>query len=174
MTHDILVLTPAQAEEAFDDLCDLLVDAVESGGAVSFIQPMTRAKAEGFWRGVLDSHARGERLLLVAAAQGRIDGTVQVVLAPQENQSYRADIAKMLVHRRARRQGLGAALMAAAEAEALGRGRTLMTLDTETGSAGERLYTRCGWIKYGEIPDFAWNADGVHRDSASFFYKVLG
>jgi len=123
--------------------------------------------------GCLASHARGERLILTAERTTQIDGTVQVVPAAQENQAHRADIAKMLVHCRAQRQGLGAALLLAAEAEARRLGRTLLTLDTETGSAGERLYARLGWVKFGEVPGYAASADGSRQDAASFFYKRL-
>ena len=167
-------LTPAEAEAALPALCEILIDAVEGGASVNFVWPMTLEKAEPFWRGMLASHAKGERVLLVAEVDGRIEGTVQVVLAPQENQSFRADIAKMLVHRRARRQGVGEALMRAAEEQSRMHGRTLMTLDTQTDGAGERLYTRCGWVKFGEVPDFAWATDRNSREAASFFYKVVG
>ena len=110
----------------------------------------------------------------MAERGGRIEGTVQVVLAPQENQFFRADIAKMLVHRRARRQGIGEALMRAAEEQARLHGRSLLTLDTQTGGAGERLYARCGWTKFGEVPGFAISTDGSVREAASFFYKQVG
>jgi GNAT superfamily N-acetyltransferase len=106
-------------------------------------------------------------------AEGRLDGTVQLIPAPQENQAFRADVAKLLVHRRARQQGLGAALMRAAEEEAGRIGRTLLTLDTEAGSAAERLYLRLGWTKYGEIQAYAATADSGTRAAASFFYKML-
>jgi GNAT superfamily N-acetyltransferase len=134
---------------------------------------MTRAKAERWWHGALASHARGERIILTAEAENRVDGTVQLIPAPQENQSLRADVAKLLVHRRARTQGIGMALMGRLEAEALKIGRTLLTLDTETGGAGERLYTRLGWLKYGEIPGYAMSANNQARIAASFFYKEL-
>ena len=172
--HRILVLSPAQARERRDALADLLVDAVAGGASVNFVWPMDRAKAEAWWEGAFASHARGERLILTAELDGRLDGTVQLIPAIQENQAHRADIAKMLVHRRARRQGLGAALLLAAEAEARRLGRTLLTLDTETGSAGERLYARLGWVKFGEVPGYAASADGSRQDGASFFYKRLG
>jgi GNAT superfamily N-acetyltransferase len=105
--------------------------------------------------------------------QGRLDGTVQLILAPQENQSFRADLAKLLVHTRARRRGIGAALMVAAEDQARRIGRTLLTLDTEAGSAGERLYERLGWAKFGEVPGYAARADNSSRETVSFFYKAL-
>jgi GNAT superfamily N-acetyltransferase len=171
--HLIALLSPIQVRARREALVDLLVDAVEGGAGVNFIWPMTRLKAERWWDGALASHDRGERLIIVAEAQGRLDGSVQLILAPQENQSFRADLAKLLVHRRARRQGLGAALMAAAEAEARRIGRTLLTLDTETGSAAERLYGRIGWTKFGEVPGYAARADNSVRETVSFFYKAL-
>ncbi len=171
--HLIALLTPLQAQAERDALVDLLVDAVEGGAGVNFVWPMTRQKAERWWDGALASHARGERLIFAAEAAGYLDGSVQLILAPQENQTFRADIAKLLVHRRARRQGLGAALMRAAEAEARRIGRTLLTLDTETGSAAERLYARIGWIKFGEVPGYAAHADSGAPGTCSFFYKAL-
>src|SRR6185312_8310241 len=118
VTHTIRILTPQQAQARRAELVDLLVDSVEGGASVNFVWPMTRAKAEAWWAGALASHARGERVILTAEATARLDGTVQIILAPQENQAFRADIAKLMVHRRARRQGLGTQLMHAAEAEA--------------------------------------------------------
>lgn len=171
--HVVRLLTPEAAEARRAALVDLLVDSVENGASVNFIKPMTRAKAETWWRGALQSQAAGERLIFAAEADGRVDGTVQLILPPQENQFFRADLAKMLVHSRARRQGLGAALMRAAEDEARRIGRTLLTLDTETGSAGERLYARMGWTKLGEVPGYAMNADNSRRETCSFFYKSL-
>ena len=172
-THSVKLLTPQQAQAGRPALVDLLVDLVESGASVNFVWPMTRAKAERFWEGALASHARGERLIFAAEFEGRLDGTVQLILAPQENQAFRADLAKLLVHSRARRKGLGAALMRAAEDEARRVGRTLLTLDTEAGSAAEGLYVRLGWTKYGVVPAYATTADNRIRADVSFFYKAL-
>jgi GNAT superfamily N-acetyltransferase len=171
--HAIKILTPQQAQARRAELIDLLVDSVEGGASVNFVWPMTRPKAEAWWAGALASHARGERVILTAEATARLDGTVQIILAPQENQAFRADIAKLMVHRRARRQGLGALLMHAAEAEARRIGRTLLTLDTESAGAAAQLYARLGWIKYGEVPAYATSADNRMRDTVSFFYKML-
>jgi GNAT superfamily N-acetyltransferase len=171
--HGVILLTPQQARARRVALVDLLIDAVEGGASVNFVRPMTRAKAEAWWEGALASHARGERLIFTAEAGGRVDGTVQLILASQENQAFRAELSKMLVHSRARRQGLGTALMRAAEDEARRIGRTLLTLDTEAGSAGERLYARLGWTKFGEVPGYATSADSRSREAASFFYKTL-
>jgi GNAT superfamily N-acetyltransferase len=172
-THAIKLLTPAEAQARRDGLIDLLIDSVEGGASVNFIWPMTRAKAEAWWDGAFASHARGERLIFTVEIGDRVDGTVQLIPASQENQAFRADLAKMLVHRRARHRGLGATLLDAAEAEALRIGRTLLTLDTQTGSAGERLYARLGWTKFGLVPGYATSPDGSTRDDASFFYKTL-
>jgi GNAT superfamily N-acetyltransferase len=173
MMHVVHVLTAAQAEAKRAALVDLLVDAVEGGASVNFVWPMSQMKAETWWQAALASHARGERLILTAEAAGSVDGTVQLILAPQENQAFRADLAKLLVHRRARGRGLGAALMRAAEDEARRIGRTLLTLDTEAGSAAERLYARLGWMKYGEVPAYAMSADNRARQPVSFFYKTV-
>jgi GNAT superfamily N-acetyltransferase len=161
---------PAVAEA----LADVLLDCVEGGASVSFMHPLPRAKALAFWQDVLASAARGERIVLVAEDMDSrtIVGTVQVVLAMPENQPHRADVAKMLVHRRGRRRGVGAALMQAAEAAAREAGKTLLVLDTVTGSDAERLYTRLGWQRCGEIPGYAlWPKGGLC--STTVFYRVL-
>jgi GNAT superfamily N-acetyltransferase len=128
-------------------LADVLLDCVEGGASVGFMHPLSRPKAIAFWQNALDSAARGERIVLVAedVATQTIVGTVQIVLAMPENQPQRADVAKMQVHRRARRQGLGAALMRAAEVAARECGRTLLVLDAVTGGDAARLYERLGW-----------------------------
>jgi GNAT superfamily N-acetyltransferase len=142
-------------------LSDVLIDCVDGGDSVGFMLPMSRAKAEAFWARTSASMARGERVVLAAYdAAGAIVGTVQVVLAQPENQPHRADLAKMLVHRRARRRGVGAALLAAAECSALGAGKTLLVLDTASPTA-ERLYARHGWQRCGRIPDYALMPDGT-------------
>ena len=152
------------------ELCDVLIDSVEGGASVSFMLPMSHAKAEAFWRGTFASAERGERMVLVARdAAGAIVGTVQVVWAQPENQPHRGDVAKMLVHRRARRHGVGAALLAAAEHSALSVGKTLLVLDTVTDSAGYRLYARHGWQHCGEIPDYALWPDGTPCPTTIFF-----
>ena len=157
-----------------EGLADVLLDVVEGGASVGFMLPLARDKAVAYWRGILDSAARGERIVLVAEepASGAILGTVQVVLAMPDNQPHRGDLAKMQVHSRARRRGLGAQLMRAAEAAAREAGKTLLVLDTVTGGDAERLYTRLGWQRVGEIPDFAlWPGGGLC--STTVFYGRL-
>jgi GNAT superfamily N-acetyltransferase len=154
-------------------LSDVLIDCVEGGASVSFMLPMTRAKAEAFWRSTSASVARGERVVLAAEdAEGTIVGTVQVIWAQPENQPHRGDVAKMLVHRRARREGVGAALLAAAERSALSAGKTLLVLDTVTGSDAERMYARQGWQRVGQIPSYALWPDGTPCATTIFFKSL--
>jgi GNAT superfamily N-acetyltransferase len=155
-------------------LADVLLDCVEGGASIGFMHPLPRAKAVAFWEGILASAGRGERIVLVAedVTTNAIVGTVQVVLTMPDNQPHRADIAKMQVHRHARRQGVGAALMRAAEAASIEAGRTLLVLDTVTGSDAERLYTRLGWQRCGVIPGYAlWPRGGLC--STTVFYREL-
>lgn len=161
------------ARAAVPALCAVLIDCVEGGASVSFMHPMTEAKAAAFWTGVADGVARGERALLVAEDEGGvIVGSVQLVLALPENQPHRADVAKMLVHRRARRRGIAGRLMAAVEDVARAEGRRVLVLDTVTGSDAERLYQRAGWTRVGEVPDYALMPDGPPC-STTFFYKTI-
>ena len=153
-------------------LSDVLIDCVEGGASVSFMLPMTRAKAETFWRGVSASVARGERVVLAAEDAEGIVGTAQVILAQPENQPHRGDLAKMLVHRRGRRRGIGEAMLVAAERCALEAGKTLLVLDTASADA-ERLYVRAGWQRCGVIPDYALWPDGGFCPTTIFF-KFLG
>lgn len=163
----IVEATPAE----LDGLAEVLIECVDNGASVSFMQPMTRDKALRFWRGVAQSAARGERVLLAAVEGGRVLGTVQVILEQPENQPHRADVAKMLVLPGARRRGLGEALMRAAEAAAAESGKTLLVLDTASDEA-KRLYERCGWQRVGTIPQYALLPQGGYCDTV-YYYKAL-
>jgi GNAT superfamily N-acetyltransferase len=159
-------------EREIEGLSDVLIDCVEGGASVSFMLPMTRDKADAFWRGVSASVARGERVVLAAEdASGTIVGTAQVILAQPENQPHRGDLAKMLVHRKARRHGIGAALLTAAEGSAVDAGKTLLVLDTASDDA-ERLYARQGWQRCGEIPNYALMPDGTPC-ATTIYFKAL-
>lgn len=160
------------ADTELDGLARVLVDCVEGGASVSFMLPLSQDRALAFWRRVADDVAHGARLLLVAEDEAGIVGTVQLVLEQPENQPHRADISKMLVHRRARRRGIGAALMRAAEAAAREAGKSLLVLDTASGDA-ERLYVRLGWTLAGVIPDYALWPEGGLCDT-SVYYRRLG
>lgn len=161
-------------EAEIDGLAALLIDCVEGGASVSFMHPLTHERAVAFWRRIARAVAAGERALLIAEDAHGICGTVQLVLDLPENQPHRADLMKMLVHCRARRQGLGAALLRAAEATARECGRSLLVLDAVTGGDGARLYARHGWVRVGDIPGYALlprgglcNTTVFYRDLAS-------
>jgi len=156
-----------------DGLADVLVDCVEGGASVGFMLPFSHAQAAAFWIAALDSASRGERKVFIAQDpdSGEVLGTVQVLLSAPENQPHRGEISKMLVHRRARRRGVGEALMRAAEAAARDAGKTLLVLDTASDAA-ERLYDRLGWQRVGVIPGYAlWPAGGLV--DTVVFYKEL-
>jgi GNAT superfamily N-acetyltransferase len=153
-------------------LADLLIDCIAGGAGVSFMHPLAPAKAQAFWRRVAAGVAAGERALLVAEDDTGIVGTVQLVLDQPENQPHRADLSKMLVHRRARRQGLGAGLLRAAEQMARDCGKSLLVLDTNEGSDAERLYSRLGWVRVGTIPDHSMLPRGG-LSGTTLFYKAL-
>ena len=149
----------------------MLIDCVEGGASVSFMHPMTLAKAAEFWRGVAASMARGERALLVAEDARGESSAPRRRVGEAENQPHRADIAKMLVHRRARRLGVGAAVLRAAENAAREAGQDVLVLDTASAEA-ERLYERCGWQRVGTIPDFALMPDGTRCDTVVYYKRL--
>ena len=155
-----------------DQLADVLIDCVDGGASVSFMHPLSRDRAVAFWRRVASGVATGERALLVAEDADGLCGTVQLVLEQPDNQPHRADLAKMLVHRRARRQGLGAALLRAAEATARDCGKTLLVLDAVTDGDAARMYERLGWVRVGVIPGYAlWPRGGLC--STTVYYREL-
>ena len=156
-----------------DALAGVLIDCVEGGASVGFMHPLTRDRAVAFWRRVAQGVAAGERALLVAEDAQGLCGTAQLVFDLPENQPHRADLSKMLVHRRVRRQGLAAALLSAAEATARECGKTLLVLDAVTGGDAERLYERLGWQRVGVIPGYALFPQGG-LCSTTVFYRNLG
>jgi GNAT superfamily N-acetyltransferase len=155
------------------ELADVLIDCVEGGASVSFMLPLTRDRALAFWRRVAQGVRAGERALLVAEDAQGLCGTVQLLLDLPENQPHRADLAKMLVHRRARKRGLGAALMHAAEEMARECGKTLLVLDAVTGGDAARLYERLGWVRVGDIPGYALMPEGG-LCSTTYYFRNLG
>ena len=167
---DIRPLRPAEVETAAPALAEVLCDCVVGGASVSFMADLTFDQALQFWWGELA--ADDGRAILVAEDEQGICGVVQVIPAWPPNQPHRADISKMLVHRRARRQGLAARLLEAAEAAARQMGRTVLVLDTVTGGDAERLYARAGWTRVGVIPDFALMPDGALCATTLFYRKL--
>ena len=159
------------SEAQLEQLAEVLIDCVNGGASVSFMHPLSSDKAVAFWRGAADDAQAGRRILIVAEDDSGIIATVQLIFPEAENQPHRADIAKMLVHRRGRRRGIGEALMRAAEEAALAAGKTVLVLDTASDDA-ERLYVRCGWTLVGTVPDYALLPHGGFC-STRFYYRRL-
>jgi GNAT superfamily N-acetyltransferase len=168
----IRTLDASEAEARLDELADILVDAVAHGASVNFMAGFSHEGGRAFWRNQLSGIAHGEKTLFVGEDAGRLIATVLLMYAPQPNAPHRAEIGKMLVHSSARRQGLGRRLLAAAETAALQAGRVLLMLDTESGSAGDKLYRKSGWREYGRVPDHAYRPDGKLAET-TMFYKWL-
>jgi len=171
-TYTIERLKPPVDDVDLQDLARLLADAVDSGAAVSFLAPLALERAEEWWRKTL-SAAHPRAIVLAARDAEGIAGTVQLHPAWAPNQPHRAEITKLLVHRRSRRSGLGTQLMQTIEDAARDAGFRLLTLDAKRGAAAEHLYRRLGWIHAGTIPRYALDTDGRTPHDAVIFYKEL-
>ena len=169
---EIRRLPAAEARAQLDALARVLVDCVEGGASVSYLAPFSHEHARDAFESVAAEVERGRRLLLAAFVDGDLVGTVQVILALPPNQPHRAEIAKLLVHRSARRRGIAQLLMERAESEARAEGKSLLVLDAVTGGDAARLYERLGWTRVGEIPGYALYPDGRPCDT-TIFWKSL-
>lgn len=175
MTASVKLLTLSHPDivHRLPELTDILVDCVNSGASVSFMLPFHPDNATAFWQNVAHSVAAGERVVIAAEnEEGVLVGTVQLITDLPENQPHRAEVAKLLVHSRGRRQGIARRLMDALEAEAVHQQKSVLVLDTATGSGAESFYQRCGWQKAGEIPRFALMPDG-ELTATSVYYKFV-
>jgi GNAT superfamily N-acetyltransferase len=169
----IRILNATEARAANADLSETLSDCINGGASLGFMLPFTPQDAEGYWHEIADAVEAGLIILAGAEVEGRVVGTVQIGLASKPNQPHRGDLMKLLVHRSARGLGLSRRLMAAVEEEAARRGRTLLVLDTATGSDAEMIYPRFGWERVGVIPDYAlWPEGGFC--ATTLFYKRIG
>ena len=172
MNHQHIERLVELTDEHIQGLCDVLVDCVEGGASIGFVFPFTRDRAVEFWSRVAQGVATGKRALLIARDELGICGTVQLILDLPENQPHRADLVKMLVHRRARRRGLGSDLMQAAESMARECGKTLLVLDAVTEGDAARLYERLNWVRVGDIPNDALMPNGSPC-STTYYYRNL-
>lgn len=168
---------PAGATSLDDDLgalTEVLHAVVHDGAGVSFVVPFTHEEARAFWvERVMPGVLAGTRRMLVARQEHRIVGTVQLEFPWPPNQPHRAEVTKLLVHPAVRRRGIARALMVELEALARAEGRTLLTLDTWTGSSAEALYTSLGYVTVGVIPRFARGSVTPDLEPATFMYKEL-
>ena len=169
---EIRRLAGPELHAQLDGLADVLADCVAGGASVSYMAPFSHEQARAAFEAVAAEVEQGRRLVLAALADGRLVGTVQVILALPPNQPHRGEIAKLLVHRSARGRGIAQRLMEQAESEARAEGKTLLVLDTVTGDDAERLYTRLGWTRVGVIPGYALYPDGRPCDT-TVFWKAL-
>lgn len=160
------------ARALISDLTTLTLDVVAGGASVNFMADVTRKDLDVFWRGMIDKIANGHVHLFLARGPEGVDGCVLLMLVTIPNQPHRAEISKLLVHRRARRKGLAELLMRAAEAEARSLGRTLLTLDTVQGSTADRLYRRLGYVEAGPIPNYALFPDGTPCTTVVFWKAI--
>lgn len=172
MSDVIIERVESASGDIVQELASLLVDAVESGAGISFMAGLRVEEAAAWWRKALSS-ATSRTVVLVARDEAGVVGTVQLQPAWPPNQPHRADVAKLIVHRRGRRRGIARALMEELERQARQQRFTLLVLDTCKGTAAERLYSTLGWTRVGEVPGFAFNPDGTLCDTV-FFYKQLG
>jgi acetyltransferase len=154
------------------ELIALLQDSINSGASLGFLPPLTAATAEDYWLQTLREVTDGSRLLLVSLEAGEIAGSVQAALAMKQNGLHRAEVQKLMVHTRYRNRGIARGLLKALEDEAQQMGRTLLVLDTELGSPAENLYPSCGYVRVGNIPQFARKTDG-DLVATVVFYKTL-
>jgi ribosomal protein S18 acetylase RimI-like enzyme len=169
---DVRRLAGPELSAHLDGLASVLADCVAGGASVSYMAPLTHADARAQIEAWAVEVEQGKRLLLAAFRDGEVVGTVQVVSATPPNQPHRADVAKLLVHRGARRRGVAQLLMERAETEARAEGKTLLVLDTVTGDDAERLYTRLGWTRVGVIPNYALYPDGRPCDTTVFWKAI--
>jgi len=158
--------------EAAPRLATILAETVAVGGSVHFMHPTPMAEAEAYWAKALDGAALGDRVVLGAFVNGRLEGTVTLFLDTPPNQPFRAEIWKLMVAPGARRQGLAGKLMRAAEALALEKGRNLLNLDTATEGGAAELYESLGWVRAGIIPGYAYKPNGGLTGTA-IYYKRL-
>ncbi|WP_269583186.1 GNAT family N-acetyltransferase [Roseibium sp. Sym1] len=166
------LLSADEVRAAVPGLGALLMACVEDGAGIGFILPLSKERAEDFWRSRLPALEAGEAFLMVAREGEELAGVVMLALAPQDNGRHRAEVAKLMVHPDHRRKGLARKLMAAIDGLALSRGRWLLVLDTVTGDRAEQLYPTCGYRKVGVIPDYAYGSHG-NLDATTVFYKDL-
>ena len=169
---DIKELKAADLTHHSNEFADLLIDCVAGGASIGFLPPLAIPDALAYWHGVAQAIETGHRVLLAATEEGRLTGTVQLDLPGMPNGRHRAEVMKLLVHTRARRQGIGAKLMDRVEISAREHGRSLLVLDTKTGDTAELLYRKLGWHCAGTIPGYALDTRGIPHSTTIFYRRI--
>ena len=166
-------LTADRVDAALPELAALLIDAVESGASIGYMLPYDPADIHTYWQGVAEAVKADRKWLVVARlGDGSLVGTAQLEPAGKANGRHRAEVQKVIVTSRLRKHGIGTKLMNEVESYARSKGRTLLLLDTRANDAGERLYTACGWTRFGVVPAYAYSPDGSIEGTA-FYFKQL-
>lgn len=167
-------LAASDVSSQLADFSHLLIDCVQAGASIGFMDSLNDRAARAFWSGIADKVDADERSIWAArdTASGTLLGTVQLITGLPDNQPHRGDVAKLMVSPDARRRGVADALMAALESHARETGLRTLVLDTVTGSPAEALYRKRGWVEVGPVPDYALFPDGSPC-STTFFYKAL-
>ena len=171
MTIAIERIGPDTPDAIVNRLATLLEDAIDSGATVSFLGGLTHAQATAWWRSVL-AELSPRAIVLIARDGNDVVGTVQMHPAWAPNQPHRGEVAKLLVHRRARRRGIGRALMHDLERRARQEGFRLLMLNTRQGDSAERLYASLGWTRLGEVPDYALDPAGVSHPTVLLYKQI--
>ncbi len=171
-TIEIRRLAGAELETQLDGLAEVLFDCVAGGASVGYMAPFSFDDARAEFEHWAAEAARGHRAILAAFVEGELVGTAQLILALPANQPHRAEVARVLVHRSARRRGIARLLMERLELEARAEGRTLLVLDAVSDGDAARLYARLGWTEVGMIPGYALFPDGRPCDT-TVFWKAL-
>ncbi len=167
-------LSASQFPDAIGDLTDILHACVHDGASIGFVLPFSGEQARAYWQErVFPVLQSGGLEVFIARQDGQILGTLQLVSAQMPNQRHRADVAKLLVHPKARRRGLGVALMRALEARARSLGKTLLVLDTRSSDPSRILYQNIGFETAGEIPDYCRSPAEERLEPTTYMYKAL-
>lgn len=161
-------------DAALPALTGILHACVHAGASVGFILPFAPDQARTFWsEAVFPAVHAGGRILFLAYDSDVCIGTVQLIVGQPPNQPHRADVAKMLVHPDARRQGAGRALLRALLASAESLGKSLLVLDTRSTDPAKDLYQSEGFNVAGEIPNYCRNPFEPVLEPTTYMFKSL-
>ena len=167
---EIRALRQDEWEVSAPALVRILIEAVQAGASLGFMQNLGAEIALAFWQGAFEKIESGEVVIFAAFSGKVLIATTTLRLTTPSNQPHRGEICKVIVAPSHQGLGVGKALMKAAEIAAVEAGKNLLTLDTESESGAEFFYLSLGWLKVGEIPRYALSPSGDLHPT-SIFYK---